>query len=160
MREGWSGMRRTPLIMRLQLPFVVCPLLSLAMLISCSSPDLQLLPVLIVTSNTATNSVKTASTWSSPAITLIISELGFVYFLGSTAERNAVMVCSVSLVSSPRNIIPYIKSMRICRSTSCFTAYYRPREQLPCLRLQLQSTPASPTISPISYLKMQQIVGT
>ena len=60
--------------------------------------DLRLLPVFIVTSSAATNSVKTASTWSNPARTLIISELGFVYFFTRTDARKAVPVFSVSLV--------------------------------------------------------------
>jgi hypothetical protein len=53
---------------------------------------LQVLPVRIVTSSAATNSVKTASTLSSPARTLIMSELGFVYFFERTDARKAVMV--------------------------------------------------------------------
>lgn len=44
-------------------------------------------------SRAPTKSVKIVSTWSSPARTAIISELGFVYFLGRTAEKKVVRVC-------------------------------------------------------------------
>lgn len=60
---------------------------------------LHVIPVLIVTSSAATKSVNMASTWSNPANTFIISELGFVYFLGRTEARKAVMVYIVSLAS-------------------------------------------------------------
>lgn len=60
------------------------------------------LPVLIVTSRAATKSDTTASTWSSPARTFMISELGLEYFLERTEARKAVMVFAVSLVASWR----------------------------------------------------------
>lgn len=46
----------------------------------------------MVTSSAATKSVKTASTWSNPASTVIISELGFGYFFGRIQARNTVAV--------------------------------------------------------------------
>ena len=58
--------------------------------------DVRVLPALIVTSNVATNSVNIASTWSSPASTLIMSELGFGYFFVRIEAKNAVKVCIVS----------------------------------------------------------------
>jgi hypothetical protein len=53
---------------------------------------LQILPVRIVTSSAATKSVKTGSMRSNPAKTLIISELGFAYFLGRMEAKRAVAV--------------------------------------------------------------------
>jgi hypothetical protein len=46
----------------------------------------------MMVSKELTKSVKTWSTWSSPANTAIISELGLVYFFGSTTEKNVVRV--------------------------------------------------------------------
>lgn len=59
--------------------------------------DVRVLPALIMISNVATNSVNIASTWSRPANTLIMSELGFAYFLVRIDARNAVKVYVVSL---------------------------------------------------------------
>lgn len=59
----------------------------------------HVLPVFIVTSSAATKSVKTASTSSSPARTFIMSELGLLYFFGSTEAKKAVIVFLVSLAS-------------------------------------------------------------
>jgi hypothetical protein len=59
--------------------------------------DVRVLPALIVTSNVATNSVNMESTWSSPASTLIMSELGFGYFFVRIEAKNAVKVYTVSL---------------------------------------------------------------
>ena len=95
-----------------------------------------------MTSSAATKSVNTASTWSSPAITFMISELGFVYFFGRTEARKAVMVYSISLVSSMKGRHSYIKSMRICWSTSCFDASYCSGKQLPCLCLVPVNVPS------------------
>jgi hypothetical protein len=63
----------------------------------------QVLPVRIVTSSAATNSVNTASTWSNPAKTFMISELGFAYFFVRTAAKKAVRVYSVSLDRSSQS---------------------------------------------------------
>lgn len=98
---------------------------------------LHVRPIRMVTSSAATKSVKTASTKSSPAITFMISELGFVYFLGRTEERKAVIVFLVSLVSN-QGISPnstHIKGMCVCRSTSGPDASHCSRKQLPCLNL-------------------------
>ena len=53
----------------------------------------QLLPFRMIESSAPTKSVKTASIWSSPASTAIMSELGFVYFFPSTTTRNVLKVC-------------------------------------------------------------------
>jgi hypothetical protein len=70
------------------------------MMFAQRSNHIHVLPVLIVTSSAATKSVKTASTWSNPAITFMISELGLVYFLGRTEARKAVAVYFVSLAAN------------------------------------------------------------
>lgn len=88
--------------------------------------DLRVRPVFIVTSSAATKSVKTASTSSNPARTFIISELGFVYFFGSTEAKKAVMVFLVSLAFYQGMVDSYIQSMGICRGTSCFDTTYCP----------------------------------
>lgn len=59
-----------------------------------TGPHSLLLPLRIMESNELTKSVKTASIWSRPASTVMISELGFVYFLERTAERKMLRVCS------------------------------------------------------------------
>jgi len=59
--------------------------------------NVRVLPALIVTSSVETNSVNMASTWSRPASTLIMSELGFAYFFVRIEARNAVKVYIVSL---------------------------------------------------------------
>lgn len=51
-----------------------------------------LLPFRIMPSNMATKSEKTRSTSSSPASTVMTSELGLVYFFFKTHARNAVKV--------------------------------------------------------------------
>ena len=56
------------------------------------SPDVHDLPVRMVVSTDAAKSVKTASTSSSPAKTVMISALGFVYRFESTPARNTVKV--------------------------------------------------------------------
>ena len=56
----------------------------------------RVLPALMVTSRVATNSVNIASTWSRPASTLIMSELGFAYFFVRIEAKNAVKVYLVS----------------------------------------------------------------
>lgn len=46
--------------------------------------------------------MKIASMWSRPASTVIMSELGFVYFLESTVERKVlnVYVCVLANIST------------------------------------------------------------
>lgn len=85
---------------------------------------LQVRPVFIVTSSAATKSVKTASTRSSPAITFMISELGFVYFFGRTDARKAVIVYFVSLV--PKQGITSKLTSRACASAGALPALIRP----------------------------------
>jgi hypothetical protein len=58
--------------------------------------DVHVLPAFIAISRVATNSVNIASTWSRPASTLIMSELGFAYFFVRIAAKNAVKVYLVS----------------------------------------------------------------
>ena len=71
-----------------------------------------------------------------------MSELGFVCFLARTEARKAVAVYLVSLVSSQGiGSDAYIKSMRICWSTSCFDASYCSGKQLPCLFLYTNQDP-------------------
>jgi hypothetical protein len=48
-------------------------------------------------SRAPTKSVNTVSTWSSPANTAMMSELGFVYFLVRTAEKKLVRVYAISI---------------------------------------------------------------
>ena len=54
--------------------------------------NIHVLPALIVTSKVATNSVKIGSTWSRPASTFIMSELGFAYFFVRIEAKKAVRV--------------------------------------------------------------------
>ena len=98
--------------------------------------NLQVLPVFMVTSSAATKSVNTASILSKPAMTFIMSELGFVYFFGRTDARNAVTVYDISICLIWEVSSAYIKSMGICWSTSCFDARHRPGKQLSCLPLK------------------------
>ena len=58
----------------------------------------------------------------------MISELGFVYFLGRIDARKAVMVFFVSLVFLQVILGSYIEGMAICRSRSRFYASNRSRE--------------------------------
>jgi hypothetical protein len=58
----------------------------------CVIDNARVLPALMVTSRVATNSVNMASTWSRPASTLIMSELGFAYFFVRIEAKNAVKV--------------------------------------------------------------------
>lgn len=60
----------------------------------------QFLPCRMIWSSEETNSVKTASTWSSPAMTLMISELGLVNFLFKAITRNTVKVYLVSWIKN------------------------------------------------------------
>ena len=53
---------------------------------------IRVLPLLIATSKVATKSVNFASTSSNPARTLMMSELGLLYFLVKTAEKKDVRV--------------------------------------------------------------------
>jgi len=62
-------------------------------------------------SNALTKSVNTVSTLSSPASTSIISELGFVYFLASTATRKVFSVC-VRLSVPFHTVFPCLNSGR------------------------------------------------
>lgn len=103
-----------------------------------SNPHVR--PVLIVTSSAATKSVNTASTSSSPAITLMISELGFGYFLGSTEARKAVIVLIGQSRLDQGGRRAHIEGMSICWSTSCFDACYRSRKELSRLILQYNQT--------------------
>lgn len=52
----------------------------------------QSVPFRTIPSNVLTKSVNTVSMWSSPASTLIMSELGCGYFLDSKMERKMVNV--------------------------------------------------------------------
>lgn len=52
-----------------------------------------LLPFLMSDSSALTNSVKTVSTWSRPARSSIMSELGFVYFLARIETIKVLRVC-------------------------------------------------------------------
>ena len=54
--------------------------------------DIPSRPFLIAVSRVATRSWKAASTLSSPDRTSMISELGLVYFLVKTMEKNTVRV--------------------------------------------------------------------
>ena len=83
-------------------PSAVVPLLN-----SCQRPistrpstvfllraNVLVLPFRTMWSRDPTKSVKTASTWSRPARTVMMSELGLVYFLDRTADRKMLNVCS------------------------------------------------------------------
>lgn len=53
----------------------------------------KLFPLRIIRSSAPTKSVKTVSTWSIPASTLMMSELGCAYFFESAEHRNILNVC-------------------------------------------------------------------
>lgn len=60
-----------------------------AIVLRCDPPSR---PLLIAVSSVATRSWKAASTLSSPDRTSMTSELGLVYFLVKTMEKNTVRV--------------------------------------------------------------------
>ena len=72
---------------------------------SRTSNDLQLLPLRMILSKTATNSEMTWSTSSSPARTVMTSELGFVYFLLKMLVKKTVKVCETRLDNMCRILI-------------------------------------------------------
>lgn len=64
--------------------------------------DLQLLPLRMILSKMATKSEMTWSTSSSPARTVMTSELGFVYFLLRMLVKKTLNVCETRLANMPR----------------------------------------------------------
>lgn len=68
----------------------------------------------MIASKAATKSVKIWSTWSSPARTAMMSELGFVYFLGSTAEKKVVRVCNRGQETFQRRVDSYDSGASRC----------------------------------------------
>lgn len=72
---------------------------------SITGKDLQLLPFRMVLSKTATKSEMTWSTSSSPARTVMTSELGFVYFLLRMLVKKTVNVCETRLENMSRSLI-------------------------------------------------------
>ena len=110
-------------------------------------------------SSAPTKSVNTLSTWSRPAKTEMMSELGFVYFLARTAVRNVLSVWqpvsqSVSQSASPPVCAPlsrappengpctHIQGVRVRGRTLRGPQHGDgPREELPRLVVRLQQRP-------------------
>ena len=67
----------------------------------------------MIPSRVPTNSVKTASMWSRPARTSMMSELGLVYFLGSMAEKKVVRVYMRVLESWQDDVCIYVCKSRV-----------------------------------------------
>ena len=82
--------------------------------------NVHVLPDLIVASRVVTKSVNTASTWSNPANTLIMSALGFAYFFTRTEARKAVNVCLVSCM--PRSSDGFILTSKAWASAGAVPA--------------------------------------
>ena len=77
----------------------------------------------MIPSRVPTNSVKTASMWSRPARTSMMSELGLVYFLGSMAEKKVVRVYMRVLESWQDDVYMYVnresnRTSRACKSAT------------------------------------------
>lgn len=95
-------------------------------------------------SSALTKSVKTWSTWSSPASTAIISELGFVYLLGRTAEKKVVRVCvvrdSLGSIDTRRAVsvsVSHLQRMYASSAVPRLQTCHCAQEELSSLRLEM-----------------------
>lgn len=70
-----------------------------------------------------------------------MSELGFVYFLGRTAEKKVVRVCAalirIGIVRSVLVPVSHLKRMQDCCAISCLQTCHGAEEESASLRLEV-----------------------